>query len=200
MNLDQQELDEFTFAAPILYGAAEWSKLRTLLTSAPIVLDYLHYFGHGTTDGIGSGGPATRIILPTVQTGRLRHTPMTYAAIDGCRVAAEKSYLKALVGHSAVLPRQKFRDLGLTPRFGVSWNTSKGVAYVLQGELLHAHFEFWVDFYRRLTERDLGGSGFMFRTYEEAYAFAKTPNGGGINPSRQTNLEANGWVPVGCYE
>jgi hypothetical protein len=40
----------------------------------------------------------------------------------------------------------------------------------------------------------------MFRTYKEAYTFAKTPMGLGVNPNTTQNDEAGGFVPQGCYE
>lgn len=197
MNLDEQELDEFAFEAPKLYGPAEWTKLRSILTFASKDLDYFHYFGHGSPDSIGSGtGGAMRIILPTLQSGRLRHTPLTYAAIDGCRTGEDTAFLKALVGHAKAMSRQQFRAKGRTPRYAAGWDSSKRVSYILQGELYWDHFDFWVDYYNKLTE--CGGDGYMIRTYEEAYAFAKNPNGAGVKPSRQANPEADGFVQVGC--
>ena len=198
MNLDAAELNGL-YEAPVLNAAGEWTKLRSLLTSATRDLDYFHYFGHGAPNSIGSGaGGAQRIILPTLQSGRLRHTPLTYAAIDGCRAGEDTAFLKALVGHAKKVSRQKARDSGLTPRYAAGWDRTKAVGFVTQGELFHDHFYFWTDFYNHLTARD--PQGFMFHTYEEAYAFAKEPRGAGVHPTMQINVTAGGFVQVGCHE
>jgi hypothetical protein len=197
-NLDEAELDALS-DAPVLAGAGEWAKLRSLLTSATKDLDYFHYFGHGAPNSIGSGaGGVQRIVLPTLQSGRLRHTPLTYAAIDGCRAGEDTAFLKALVSHATKVSRQKARDNGLTPRYAASWDRTKAVGFVAQGELFDDHFYFWVDFYNYLTARD--GQGFMFHTYEEAFAFAKEPRGAGVHPTMQINMTAGGFVQVGCHE
>jgi hypothetical protein len=64
--------------------------------------------------------------------------------------------------------------------------------------LLDDHFYFWVDFYNHLTERN--AQGLMFRTYDEAYLFAKEPRGAGVRPTMQVNPTAGGFVQVGCHE
>ena len=93
---------------------------------------------------------------------------------------------------------QKFLLNGWIPRFGAGWDRTKRIEFIVQGTLVHRHFEFWVDFYTKLTEPNT--VGFMFRTYKEAYEFAKTPNGLGVNPNVTQNNEASGFVPKGCYE
>jgi len=40
----------------------------------------------------------------------------------------------------------------------------------------------------------------MDLTYQDAHNFAKNPMGRGIDPNRQTNPEATGFVMVGCVD
>ena len=140
----------------------------------------------------------TTIDTPTLRNSRLRTIPLTYAAIDGCRVGEDTAFLKALVSHSKMISRQKARTDGLTPRYAASWGRTKVVGFHLQGELLDDHFYFWVDFYNYLTARNADDR--IFRTYEESYTFAKAPRGQGVHPTMQVNLTAGGFVQVGCHE
>ena len=94
-------------------------------------------------------------------------------------------------------------DFGLTPGFGCGWKNTKNVAFFpTQGSLLDNHFYFWTDFYGLdggLTHRDINGSGLFDKTYQEAYNFAKDPNGNGIS-TPTSNPEAAGFVMVGCLD
>ena len=94
------------------------------------------------------------------------------------------------------MTRQQFATRGLDPAFACGWNKVKGVEFVNQTTLLDEHFWFWVDWYYDLTRRDQ--SGLMYKTYKQAYLFAKEPGGQSPVHNRQTNPESKGFVMVGC--
>lgn len=201
VDFDYNLLDEFTFEAPKIYGATEWGKLRNLVARPPTMgpfVEYLHYQGHGAPKSIGSGGAATRITHAQLNNINLKSFPLSYAAIDGCRVADGVDFLKALIGYGKKITRQKIMSKGWDPRFAAGWSNTKAVAWVLQGVVNDKHFAFWADYYQFLTQRN--PDGYLFRTYEQAYAFAKEPGGRGVDPVIQNNLEANGWVMIGCTD
>jgi len=199
IDLDGALLNEFTTPTPAIQGAGDWTKLRTLIQDAFDPFNYFHYFGHGSKGLIGIVGvPAESITLAQLQASRLTNTPMNYAILDGCRAGENPVMLEAFIFFPRVIPVQKFLLNGWIPRFGASWNNTKRIEFIVQGTLVYRHFDFWVDYYTKLTEPN--PVGFMFRTYKEAYTFAKTPMGLGVNPNTTQNDEAGGFVPQGCYE
>ncbi|HEU0009857.1 MAG TPA: hypothetical protein VFT34_08585 [Verrucomicrobiae bacterium] len=199
VDLDDAALQESTQPTPAIHGTNDWTKLRNLLTDTNSLINYFHYFGHGSKALIGAiGAPNSSITVAQLKSSRLTNDPLQYCIIDGCRGAENPDLLESLMFYPRVIPVQTFTERGWIPRFGASWDKTKGVEFIVQGELVFRHFDFWVDFYSHLSVRR--PDGLMFHTYHEAYNFAKSPMGQGINPNIDQNAEANGFVPFGCYD
>ena len=169
----------------------------------------MHYFGHGGRTGLGTDlrDHTTSLSLAELQNDLMKTNPMSYVALDGCNTAGgswwwqKADLLKAFVGFDKKIPKTEFLYNGWRPRFGWGWTDSKGAAYLFQGTLKEAHFDFVMDFYNRLTHRD--DNGFLDKTYEDAIHFGQHPNGQDFNDQyhiRTDNSEGNSIDYVGCYD
>jgi hypothetical protein len=185
-------------AIPVIRTIGDWVRLRRLIMDTnnyPRLLTDMHYFGHGSPNGMPG------ITLAQLQaSGPLYLDPMQYAVLDGCRIAETFDVLKALIGSATTTrPRETYRANGWIVRFGWGWNNEKRVLYFLQGTLVHAHFEFIADYYDTLTFRPFPGS-YLLNTFEDAITFAKNPMGASPYDPRQTNPEGNGLKYMGCAD
>lgn len=189
---------------PAMYSAQDRDSLRRLLfgTLTNQVLsqvDRLHYFGHGTNTSFGG------IKIIELKTNINCDNAFVYVALDGCRTAQTTDMLGEFTCYWKHRTLNDLREKGLTPGFGCGWKNTKNVAFFpSQGSLIDNHFDFWIDFYGRdggLTHTPpQDPNGYFDTTYEQAYLFAKDPLGQGINPNRQLNPEANGFIRVGCQD
>lgn len=194
-------LNEFTEAAPKLFGATSRAQLRLLMfgsNNIPKAIDRLHYFGHGTNTSFFG------IRISEARTNVFCTEPFTYIALDGCKTAQTTDMLGEYTCYWKPITRNEMIDRGLTPGFGCGWATEKDAAWLpTQGALVLKHYNFWVDFYGLdggLTHRDLNGNGYFDKTYQDAADFAKDPSGNGVNPTVQHNDESGGFVMVGCLD
>ena len=195
---------------PRLIDAGSWSQLKSRLYGASgLLVSDMHYFGHGGRTGLGTDlrDHTTSLSLAELQNDLMKTNPMFYVALDGCNTAGgswwwqKADLLKAFVGFDKKIPKTEFLYNGWRPRFGWGWTDSKGAAYLFQGTLKEAHFDFVMDFYNRLTHRD--DNGFLDKTYEDAIHFGQHPNGQGFNDQyhiRTDNSEGNPIDYVGCYD
>lgn len=203
--LDGSNLNEFIAAGavPRLISNNDWANLKNLIygPASSVRLSDLHYFGHGTNTHIGSfSNPARRISLSELTGSLLATSPMRYVALDGCKTAETTDFLKAWVGHGSKYSRQHFLDKGWDPVFAWGWKNAKPVAFERQGILLDEHFWFVADYYWFLTQRDLGGNGYLFHTYQESILFGQNPGGGSPYHTRTRNTEGDSINYVGCYD
>lgn len=189
-----------------LYDTNQWNLLRAWVTRknanntlSSSRLDYLHYTGHGSGQSIGNK-PGELITL-----GQLRASPflksnyMTFVALDGCNTMDGTEFIQAMTGYAKTTTRFAIAQAGTNPHFGCGWDNVKVVGWMKQGVKKDEHFWFWEDFYHHLTRRN-PVTGLMDRTYQQAYAFAKEPQGAGVNNNLQTNPEATGFKMVGCTD
>ena len=208
--LNGNVLDQFTGrqGLPKLIDAGSWSQLKGLLYDPNFNVTHvsdIHYFGHGGRTGVGNNlnDHANSITLGELQNPYLKTYPMVYAGLDGCNTAvgSKPAMLKALVGFDTKLPRTHFLNKGIVPRFAWGWTESKGVAYLQQGTLKEAHFDFVEDFYTHLIHRNQ--FDLLDHTYEQAIQFGQHPNGQGVNDQYHTrinNSEGDSIEYVGCYD
>jgi hypothetical protein len=187
-----------------IYDTNQWNPLRQWVTRqtpsntlSGDYLDYFHYMGHGSPKQLGNRAGQLITLNQLKASPFLQTNHLTYAALDGCRTSKNTDFLKALVGYGSSVTRQALAAKGLNPHFGCGWDNTKDVEWVLQGTRIDEHFWFWEDFYAKLVERH-PGTGLMIMSYEQAYAFAKEPQGDGVSHNLQTNPQANGLKMVGC--
>lgn len=181
---------------PKVQDYQSWANFRYDIYSG--IFSDLHYFGHGAKDHLGSGPRNTQLEMWLLDRSRyLATNHMRYVALDGCNTAQKTTFLSGWVGFEKKVSRSTMQNKGWIPRFGWGWTDEKGVAFVYQGVLLWAHFNFVTDYYTRLTRRDLSGN--LVYTYEQAIDFGKHPNGQGIDPNVTNNSQGNSIDYVGCY-
>jgi len=204
--LDGSNLNEFTDkdGVPRLIETNHWSSLKNVIygTNSPVLITDLHYFGHGTNTYIGSSvNPNKRLSRTELTNATLLVTnPMRYVALDGCRTAQTTDFLRAFVGQGKTVSSQAFRDKGWDPVFAWGWKNNKSVAYERQGVLYDEHFWYVADYYYWLTQRDLGGNGYMFNTYQDAIDFGQHPNGRSPLHNLTRNTEGDSINYLGCFD
>jgi hypothetical protein len=192
---------------PKLYDTNDWAALKRMILNAdPRRITDWHYFGHGSRKGLGlhQNDPSVSISLAEIQNSQLKTNPMSYAAMDGCHTAGGfwwwqgPDLLTALVGYKKAVDHDYAANHGLHPRFAWGWPDTKQINLGNGGELNYYHFYFVEDFYTKLCERDF--PGFLDKTYADAIAFAKHPNGLGVEPSVINNPEGDDIYYVGVYD
>jgi hypothetical protein len=203
-DLAGQQLNEFTdySAVPKLWGAGEWTQFKSFINN-PYLTD-LHYFGHGSRQGIGENlsDPTTSILLAEFQnTNRLTH-PLKYAALDGCQTASGNHFwqssemLKALCGYDKKIDQAEAAASGKWVRFAWGWTTTKQINFAGGNHLNTGHFNFIADFYNHLS--DFGPNGVPRYSYDEAFQFALHPNGRGVDQYADDNPDGYFYDYLGC--
>jgi hypothetical protein len=206
-SLDNVPFDPATvqyFNVPKLTDANSWGQFKWFINN-PYFTD-LHYFGHGSRQGIGDSLSDTNtcILLAEFQNTNRQTHPLKYAAMDGCQTAAGDHFwqtskmLAALCGFDQKVTMLEASSQGKWPRFAWGWTAKKQINFANGTYLNIGHFNFIEDFYNRLSERD--SNGFLKYTFEDAIAFGQHPNGLGTDPFLIDNPDGYFLDYLGCGE